>query len=132
MREQVATYSVTAPRGGPEERERDYAKKFPPYVYSTNRNAALVHRVLRVSLRWWDYQMHCMVRRQSPVMIAECACGAFFRISTTKAKTCVIPKPDAVRCGRCEGKGPSFPRRRIPEVPQSLAKVRLGCIQEAQ
>jgi hypothetical protein len=133
MREQIALYDgVTAPRGGKEEREHDYAKTFLPYVYSTSRNAALVHRVLRVQVRWWDCAMTHMLRRQSPILIVECACGMFFRINGAKAKMCEIPKPDAVLCGACNGKGRNFPRRRPADIPLSLAKIRIGCIERAQ
>lgn len=131
MRETTAAYPITAPRWGKEERERTYAKRVPKYVFGTSGNCSLVHKVLRVQMRWWEVGLNgqYLVRLQSPRMIAECGCGAFFHISSTKAKTCEVPKQDAVICGRCLGNGPSFPRGKQHDVPMRLAKVRLGCME---
>jgi len=130
---QTAIYQgVTAPRWGKEEREWIDAKSHPPYVYSTSRNACLVHKIVRVKLRWWKCTWDCMVRLQHPRMIAESACGMNFFIDSTKAKTCAVPRPDAVLCGRCHGEGPSFPKWRKPKISRDLAKVRLGCVSEGE
>lgn len=131
MREQLAAYDVVVPRWGPEENEVFYAKRTPKYVFGTGRGSALVHRVIRVEIRWWEHTYHGNVRRQSPKLTAVCGCGAFFRISSTKARTCEIPKPDAVLCKACDGHGRNFPRGKEHEVPKPLAKVRLGCIEAA-
>jgi len=129
-REKVSAYTeVRAPRWGAEEHAVTYAKRIPKYVHG-GKNAALLHRVLKVRMRWWGYGPWgaYLVRLQSPILIAECVCGMSFRIENTSAKVCESPKPDAVLCGRCHGRGRNFPRDSEHEVPMSLAKVRLGCV----
>lgn len=134
-RQNVSAYTeVRAPRWGAEENSVTYAKRIPKYVHGARGNAALLHRVLRVRLRWWTCgpNGNYLVRLQSPRLLAECVCGMTFRISDTSAKVCESPKTDAVLCGRCHGRGRNFPRNHEHEVPMSLAKIRLGCVASSE
>jgi hypothetical protein len=56
----------------------------------------------------------------------------YIRLSDTSGRTCAIPKPDAVLCAACQGKGRNFPRGKEHDVPMNLAKLRLGCVEEAK
>lgn len=130
---QVAAYTeITAPRWGKEEREYQIVKSRVPYIYGTSRNACLIHKINYVRLQWWkcgprgDY----LVRLQSPRMIAITNCQQWISMDGTKAKTCALPRPDAVLCARCHGEGTNFPHGRPHKVSKQLAKVRLGCIAE--
>jgi hypothetical protein len=110
-----------------------YAKKFSPYVYSTDHNGSLIHKVSHVSLHWWKGNFDHMVRLRNPTVIAETVCGMSKFIQTGKrlsASMCAIPKPDAVLCKRCMGEASStFPRKDPTSRERlKLAKVKLGCI----
>lgn len=109
------------------------AKKFPPYVFSINGNAALVHRVLAVRLKWYDaagYGGHCLIKRTQPRMTAVCACGIWFYLRPERSRTCRVPAPDALLCGRCHGQGANFPGRDRSKWTQAKreAHVKLGCV----
>jgi len=121
---------IRAERWGKEEREFTLVKKHPKYIFSSSRNAALIHRIREVRLRWWTYGPggHYLLRLQTPRMFAECYCGMSFRLHDTSAQVCEIPAPDAVLCAMCHGQGRNFPRGRKHEVSMSLAKIRKGCL----
>jgi hypothetical protein len=123
---------VTVPRGSKEEGEWMPAKRFQKYVYSTSKNGCLIHKVNSVRLRWWDYNFHCLMRRQSPHVLATTTCGINFFIDGTKAKTCEIPNPDAVLCASCHGEGRNFPRGKEHKISKELAKIRKGCIERIE
>lgn len=128
---QTSAYEkITAPRWGKEEREYSIAKKHPKYVFSSGKNASLIHKVREVKLRWWACggRGEYLMRLQTPRMFAISMCGASFRLSDTSSSTCAIPAPEAVLCAMCHGEGRNFPRGKEHKVPMTLAKVRLGCI----
>jgi hypothetical protein len=133
MRHIAAYTEITAPRFGTEEREYSIAKHHPPYVYGTGRNNCLIHKINYVKLRWWTHgpRGDYLVRLQSPHIFAVANCGAWFALDGTKAKSCTLPRPDAVLCAKCHGEGTNFPHGRPHKVSRGLARVRLGCIAEA-
>jgi hypothetical protein len=81
-------------------------KRFPPYVYSPR--GLLIHRVERAEAWWYDHQCDRLIRRQSPVLLAYCFCGMSFRIEAGRGKTCAVPSPEAVICGKCQGERATF------------------------
>ena len=108
------------------------AKKFPPYVFST-RGGSLVHKVAYVELWWWDVGRngHTLVRRVSPRMHAHTVCGMTFFLRATRNRTCQVPSPEALLCGRCHGEpatfGPYGEGTRDGWTRKS-ASVKLGCV----
>lgn len=129
----TVTYEgITAPRFGAEENERQIIAPKKPYVHGTGRNNALLHVINYVQLRWWTWEPNGdhLTRLNTPRMFAFTKCGAYFRIDSTKAKMCELPKPDAVVCKSCLKEGRNFPRGKRHDVPLALAKVRLGCIEQ--
>jgi hypothetical protein len=132
VRAQLAAYTeIRAPRWGKEEREYQIVVPKKAYVYGTGRNNCLIHRISHIKLRWWTPgpEGGYLVRLQSPIMAAVCICGRYIRLSDASGKMCELPKPDAVLCGMCHGKGRNFPHNQKHEVPASLAKIRIGCIE---
>jgi hypothetical protein len=130
----VATYTeIRAPRWGKEEREYVIAKSSRPYAYSTGANSCLVHKVLHLRLRWWTAgpRGEYLVRLQSPTIFAVTNCGQSLSLNNASARSCALPKSDAVRCARCHGEGVNFPRGMEHKVSKRIAKVKLGCIAEA-
>lgn len=104
------------------------ATKWPPWVFS--RQGALIHRVAFVEIHWWLIagRGHIYVRTNRPRLHAMTVCGYRFFLEATRGRTCHVPSPDALVCGRCL-KGPrNFPRGAAPAVPYRDAKVRLGCL----
>lgn len=130
MSETALYDGVTAPRWGKEENEYQIVAPRKPYVYGTNSNNALVHAVAYMKLRWWEHDYHCMRRLQSPRIFAYTKCGRSIRLHDTSGKACEVPKPDAVMCAACQGKGRNFPRGKAHEVPLEIAKVKLGCVEQ--
>lgn len=131
MGQKVAVFpEVRAPRWGAEEREFTLAKKHAPYVFSTSRGAALIHKVNRVELRWWDTGGggEYLVRLAAPRITAIANCGVWFHLNSTRAKVCTVPAPDAVLCAMCHGEGRNFPRGREHKVSRELARIRKSCI----
>ncbi len=109
------------------------AKTHPQYVYSSNHQGYLIHKVHHVTLHWWQGSMHRMIRLRNPLMIAETVCGMSKFIQTggrIRASFCAIPKPDAVLCKKCLGEAvATFPRKDPTSKERArLAKVKLGCI----
>ena len=111
------------------------AKKHPPYVFSINANAALVHKIRSVELRWWKVggvRGECLVRLHRPRLIANTLCGTFFFLNGAKSRTCQIPSPEALLCGRCHGVGAIFDRvtcrTKDGTLTRSDAHVKLGCM----
>jgi hypothetical protein len=112
---------------------KTYAKTFPKYVYSSNHQGYLIHKVAHVSLHWWKGSMDKMIRLRNPRIIAATVCGMSKFIQTggrIRASFCAVPKPDAVMCKRCMGEALStFPRKDPASKERArLAKVKLGCI----
>lgn len=120
------------------------AKRFAPYAYARGPNAALVHRVVRVELRWYDVGPcgHTLVRRATPKATAVLACGPVLYLATgatgpearkRRALLCALPAPGAVLCGRCHGEPASFgPYGSATRTGLSkrAAGARLGCLAE--
>lgn len=131
MSQTAAYLDIMAPRWGKEESDVQIVPSRKPYVYGTNRNNALIHVVRHLRLRWWTYGAdgHCLVRLQSPRMTAVTRCGRYISLNGVRGKTCALPRPDAVLCKACLGKGRNFPRGETHEVPVELARVRLGCVE---
>lgn len=110
-----------------------YATKHPPYVFSIRGVSCLVHDVASVSLHWWRIASggHRLVKLRRPVMIANTKCAQFFRLEPEIARTCTIPSPLALRCGRCAGRRATFPMRgpaRVEGITRHVAHVKLGCV----
>jgi hypothetical protein len=108
------------------------AKTFPKYVHGRIGMAMLLHKIDHVDLWWYetDNTGSNLVRLQSPRMIAHTVCGNSWSIDGTRAKTCQLPNPETVLCGRCEGTGTIWGRGKTPKVTKRQAKDRLGCIVE--
>ena len=107
------------------------AKKFPPYVFSVGMNAGLVHKVVRVELHWWVpiRSGHQLGRLNRPRMIAHLACGEFRFLKAKYTRTCLIPNPEALLCGRCHGEPATFGKHgKARGMPRSEAHVKLGCV----
>lgn len=105
------------------------AKKVPKYAYSPRRGC-LVHKVLRIEMRWWDVggDGEYLIRRDSPRMTIFTSCGQMMFLSKGRSTTCAIPEPNAVLCGRCHGEGPIFGKNSKHKVTKREASARLGCI----
>lgn len=105
------------------------ATRFPPYVYSTGPNASLVHKVRSVDLCWVEYEMNYLLRFPSPVRaVAHTMCAQQFQLN--RAHTCAVPKPDAVRCGRCHGDAPTYGKGRGLIAQKRANRQKLGCVME--
>ena len=109
-------------------------KKFPKYVYSSNGNGLLIHKVLRVEARWYDVVPAGLLRRHTPHLTAISVCGQYFYINHGKGYgvACEMPKPDAVLCGRCHGTGPVFRKNPVDIEKRRDAHRKLGCIAEVE
>lgn len=131
MSKTAAYNEIRVPRWGKEEKEYQIVKPRKPYVFGTNSNNALIHKVRHMRLRWWACgpRGQYLVRLQSPRMMAVTNCGRWIFVDGTKGKLCELPRPDAVFCAACLGKGRNFPRGEAHEVSRELAKVRLGCVE---
>ena len=112
-------------------------KRFPPYVYS-RLGGMLVHKVLHVEARWYRAVSirSCgdgLERLPYPQLTFVTACGQMFYAGMgrdDRSQSCVIPKADAVLCGRCCGTGPVFPGRHERDIKRSEARARIGCMAE--
>lgn len=112
------------------------AKKFPPYVFSVNANAALIHKIAYVELHWWEASSikssgDCLKKRHKPMMIAITVCGVHKFLEVAKTRTCIIPRPDAIRCGRCHGFAAPFGKdgwAKQAGIKRTEAYVKLGCV----
>ncbi len=110
------------------------AKTFPPYVFSVGANAGLVHKIVRVEIRWWvpgGHHGECLVKLQRPRMIAQLACGDFRFLQGSRSRTCLLPDPEALLCGRCHGEPATFGKHgeAIKKgISRQQANVKLGCV----
>lgn len=108
------------------------AKRHPAYVYSTNRNSALMHKVDHVKISHYAIVgMHQIGRLKQPAMVAVTACGYFFPLLAERSRTCQVPSPGSILCGRCHGTGSVFTKRQRAQtkdgVSRAEAHVRLAC-----
>lgn len=109
------------------------ATKHPPFVFGIRGVSCLVHKILRVDLHWWRVSRggDALVKLKRPVMIAHTCCAQSFRLEDRISRTCMVPKPDALLCGRCHGEGATFPKRgpaKQSGLTRQEAHVKLGCI----
>jgi hypothetical protein len=109
------------------------AKTFPPYVYGIRGVSCVVHKILRVELHWWRVSdSGCrLVRMKRPVMIAITPCAQSFWLRVEVCRTCRVPNPDALLCGRCHGEISTFPKRgpaRKTGETRQEAHIKLGCV----
>lgn len=110
------------------------AKKFPPFVYSTNSNGCLIHKVRFMELRWYEVESRDSLRwLKNPRIIIVTKCSQSFFLKSRNGlgfKMCEIPSPDAVMCGRCEGKNASFSKGVDSYEKRKEAHAKLGCMAE--
>jgi hypothetical protein len=129
---------ATVVRGRPDFQNHGFgvtlAKRYPPYVFSIRGVSCLVHKVARVELQWYRVGKSggsCLVRMKRPVQIAHTVCGFTTWLMGDTSRTCHIPNPDAVLCGRCHGELPSFGKHGAATkagLKRQVAHVRLGCV----
>ncbi len=123
--------------GRPDVQDRNFgftvAKKYLPYVFSRAANGCLVHKVKAVRLRWYDYAMTYLVRRESPQVHIETICNQVFFVRKRKEngpQMCETPAADAVMCGRCLGTGTTFKKDKSSWNDRRAARKKLGCMTE--
>lgn len=107
------------------------AKKHPPYVFSIRGASCLVHKILRVEMQWYRISSRGLVKMKRPVLIAQTCCAQSFWLDPDISRTCVMPNPDALLCGRCHGEGATFPkngRAYKSGLTRTEAHVKLGCV----
>jgi hypothetical protein len=106
------------------------AKRFPPFVFSTDANSCLVHKVASIEFHWTDVinQGRDLIRLDSPRIIIRTKCGQFFRPVKKKAVVCELPSPDALVCGRCERKSSTFRKGKDSYNARRKAHDKLGCL----
>lgn len=124
-------------RGRPDFANREfgktYAKKHPPYVFGIRGVSCLVHKILRVEMHWYRCggRGDFLVKMKRPVMIAITTCQQSFRLTPTVSRTCILPNPDALLCGRCHGEGATFGKSgpsKKEGITRQVAHVKLGCV----
>lgn len=109
------------------------AARHPAYVYSINRNSCLMHKVRSVEIHWYALVDggHRLGRLKQPAMIALTVCGNARALLPHRSRTCHIPLPGALLCGRCHGEPATFGKHgkgTTERIPRTEAHVRLGCI----
>lgn len=110
------------------------AKKYPPFVFSVRGGSCLVHKVARVEMHWWRVggnRGDCLVKMKRPVMFAQTSCSMSFRLEGSRSRTCWIPNPDALLCGRCHGDVATFGKHGVGTkagIKRQEAHVKLGCV----
>jgi hypothetical protein len=111
------------------------AKRKPNYVYSIHRNACLMHKVRDVEIQWYALLGSCgskMGRLKQPAMIAHTVCGMSKALIPEKTRTCAVPEPDSVLCGRCHGDVATFGKHGAGTkagIKRGEAHVKLGCVE---
>lgn len=108
------------------------AKKHAPYVFSIRGLSCLVHKVAYVEIRWFNYGPggHTLIRTDTPKMIANTVCGYHFFLEAKRSRTCQIPDPAAVLCGRCHGEVATFGKDGPAQqagISKQAAHIALGC-----
>lgn len=107
------------------------ARRHPAYVYSTNKNACLMHKIASVTIHWYAIVgMSRLGRLKQPAMIAQTVCSMNFALTAERTRTCTIPEPDAVLCGRCHGEPHTFGKHGRGTKngwDKRAARVKLGC-----
>lgn len=107
------------------------AKKHLPYVYSTDANGCLIHKVRFVELRWYEVETRDSLRRlDNPSISITTKCNQIFFVRNRNRNTpvmCELPKSDAILCGRCEGKAATFRKDKSSFSERIAAHKKLGC-----
>lgn len=107
------------------------ATRYPAFMYATRGCSCVVHKIARIELDWYVLVSMTHVRRlRQPNATVWTVCGNFFPLSWRTARTCRLPSPDAIRCGRCHGEVAPFGKdgwARKAGLPRQVAHVRLGC-----
>lgn len=109
------------------------AKSFPPFVFSTRGTSCLIHGIQGVELHWYRIgdRGGTLVKQKRPMMIARTHCSQFFRLEGNHTRTCKLPDPKALICGRCNGETATFGRHGWATkagIKRSEAHVKLGCV----
>lgn len=109
------------------------SRKHPPYVFSIRGASALVHKIAYVEMHWWKIANHRdgVIRVRRPLMYAQTMCGMGFRLAGKASRTCYVPNPEALLCGRCHGQLPTLSKRSGIKVNRKEAHVKLGCVVKA-
>lgn len=107
-------------------------RRHPNYVYSINRNACLMHRVRDVQIQWYAFLGGGKLGRlKQPAMIAHTVCGMSKPLTADRTRTCKVPEPDSVLCGRCHGEPATFGAHGAGTkagMKRAEAAVKLGCV----
>lgn len=105
------------------------AKRHPAYVHGVNRNSCLMHKVAEVVIQHYALidSGHRMGRLKQPAMMAKTVCGYTFSLTPERSRTCAVPLPDSVLCGRCHGKPATFRRDAASTPDKKVARLKLGC-----
>ena len=106
------------------------AKRHPAYVYAISKNAGLMHKVRDVMIQHYAIvSMGKLGRLKTPAMIAHTVCGSSFPLLAERTRTCTVPEPDAILCGRCHGEPATFGKHGAKRgMKRAEAHVKLGCI----
>lgn len=109
------------------------AKKHPPFVFSIRGVSCLVHKIARVELHWWRVAGHGekLVKMKRPVMFAITNCSCHFELQAKSSRTCHVPSPEAMPCGRCNGEIAPFGKHGHATkagIRRQDAHVKLGCV----
>lgn len=109
------------------------AARHPAYVYSVNRNACLMHKVFAVEIQWYALLGNgsTMGRLKQPAMIAHTVCGCSRALTPDRSRTCAVPLPESVLCGRCHGEPATFGKHGDGTkrgLKRAEANVKLGCV----
>lgn len=108
-------------------------RRHPAYVYSINGNGCLMHKVYEVEIQWYALLGNGsrMGRLKQPAMIAQTVCGMSKALTPDRSRTCAVPEPDAVLCGRCHGDVATFGKNGAATkagMKRAEAHVKLGCV----
>lgn len=108
-------------------------RRHPAYVYSINKNACLMHKVSYVEIHWHAFVAggSKLGRLKQPAMIAHTVCGGFRALTPDRSRTCHIPLPGSMLCGRCHGEPATFGKHgkgTKARIKRADAHVSLGCI----
>ncbi len=108
------------------------AKKHPPYVFAIRGCSCLVHKIARVELHWYRIaSAGRLVRQRRPMAVAHTPCGFFIHLEADRARSCLLPSPDAISCGRCNGDVAPFGKHGFATkagMKRQEAHVKLGCV----
>lgn len=108
------------------------AKRHPAYVYSISKNASLMHKVRDVEIQHYaTVSMNTLGRLKVPAMIAHTVCGMSKALTPDRSRTCTVPEPGSILCGRCHGEPATFGKHGAgtkARLRRAVAHVALGCV----